>query len=156
MRFTLGILAGVVLSVAGGNFLFAQRDEVTVTGTVRTANGFYPSGPILVRLETISAVVREQLTTDGRFEFAHVPSGHYRVIAHVPGYSDASVTGLAPMETQISIILRESTAPASNGGTVSISDLQAPKAARREFEAAQKIVRKDDCESALKHLGRAL
>src|SRR5262245_13958859 len=131
MRFTFGILAFAVLSLAGEDRLLAQRDEVTISGTIRTADNTPVAGPILVRLEASSPAIRQQFALGGRFEFARVPPGHYRVVVQAPGYRDVYVIAFAPMERFISIILQERITPTVNGGTVSVFDLQVPKAARR-------------------------
>ena len=79
---------------------YAQRDRDTynpgnqtfeVTGLANVAGTTDPATNVPVRLERFSGGIIDQISTDarGRFRFANLQRGYYKVIINAPGYAPA-------------------------------------------------------------------
>src|SRR6266702_6729502 len=84
----------------GATSVCAQRDRDTynpgnqsfeVAGQVNIAGTNNPARDVPVRLERFSGGVIDQITTDarGRFRFANLQRGYYKVIVNAPGFRPA-------------------------------------------------------------------
>src|SRR5262249_52904371 len=99
MRAAARLFAATLLLLAPVS-IFAQRDRDTfsannqtfeVTGQVNLAGNSTTARDFPVRLERFSGGVIDQVNTDarGRFRFANLQRGYYRVIINVPGFVPA-------------------------------------------------------------------
>ena len=97
LRFSRYPLAFILALVIGSSVL-AQRDRDTysnasanaleVVGQVRLVDTGLPAHRISVRLERFGGGVVDSMDTDsgGRFRFANLQRGYYKVIVNAPGF----------------------------------------------------------------------
>jgi tetratricopeptide (TPR) repeat protein len=148
----------------------AQRDRDTynpsnqsfeVSGQVDVAGTNEPVGNVPVRLERFSGGVVDQINTDvrGRFRFANLQRGYYRVIINAPGFGPAQqeadltllfkaylVFALAPTNSNSS---RPSASP-------SVIDARIPANAREEFARGREALATNNQQDAIGHFQKAL
>jgi tetratricopeptide (TPR) repeat protein len=165
--FRFGILALAKLIAAG---VYAQRDRDTynpgnqsfeVSGQVNFGDTNQPAEGIPVRLERFSGGITDQITTDprGRFRFANLQRGFYRVIINAPGFGpaqqEADLTLL--FKTYLLFTLTRTDANAkSKGAAIDVIDARVPATAREEFVRGREALAKKSAHDAITHFEKAL
>jgi tetratricopeptide (TPR) repeat protein len=163
------LLAALLLSITAP--VFAQRDRDTysvgpqsfeVSGYVRLAENAEPAGNIPVRLERFNGGIVDQITTDirGRFRFANLQRGYYKVIINAPGFApsqqDADLSLLFKAFLMFELN-RDKSKNTVGGATLSdVIDARAPTAAREEFVLGRTALVKKSQQDAVSHLQRAV
>ncbi len=135
---------------------------------VRYASGARVAQGILVRLEIEGDGVVAQEQTDGAGKVTFVPpvQGVYVVVVSEPGYREVqrrvdltiAPTGSVNLELVRLPSQRDlSKTPQGLGDRVSVSDLNIPEGALKEFEMAQKLLKeKQDVAACIEHLQKAI
>lgn len=135
--------------------------RATLNGEVRTDRGIVVRDA-MVRLETDAGELVEQrpVTTAGQFFFLNVPKGHYILIVNAEGfetYREPLDLAEGPDTYDITISLAASNKMAApKAEPPALSDAQAPKDARREYERAQKAIQSRKYGQAQKNLEAAV
>lgn len=147
----------------------AQRDRDTynpnnttfeVAGQVNLAGQNTPIRDIQVRLERFSGGIVDQMATDprGRFRFANLQRGYYRVIINASGYSpsqqDADLTLLFRAFLLFSLVRNDGSSTAKP--IPAIIDSRIPEGAREEYARGRAALSKDNRAGAISHLKKAL
>lgn len=154
----VAFLGAVALLAAPG---VCQGSNDSIEGQVRvTTGGALPSG-IVVKLEVAENIVAAQqmVGTTGKFAFYDLKDKYYQVIVTAEGYQPASaqvdmqyyasrfptvyLTPLGPKKTP----------PVPPG---SVTDLAAPKKARKEYERGHDALEAKDFAGARQHLEKAV
>jgi tetratricopeptide (TPR) repeat protein len=140
----------------------AQQD-VEVYGRVRTDQGVTLKSGCTVRLETDEQheVVAEQpVNSDGEFYFLHIPKRRYLLTVTAEGfetYQQAIDLGEAGSQYNMNISLTPAHKTAqAKASPPALSDAQAPKEARREYEKAEKALVARKLGEAREHLAKAV
>jgi tetratricopeptide (TPR) repeat protein len=165
--FRFGIFALAMLIAAG---VYAQRDRDTynpgnqsfeVSGQVNFGDTNQPAEGIPVRLERFSGGITDQITTDprGRFRFANLQRGFYRVIINAPGFGpaqqEADLTLL--FKTYLLFTLTRTDANGkSKGAAIDVIDARVPATAREEFVRGREALAKKSAHDAITHFEKAL
>lgn len=133
----------------------------SLNGQVRTDRGVVVKNA-MVRLQTEEgeSVDQRPVSTAGQFFFSNIPKGDYFLIVTAEGfetYREAVNMREGPDQYNVSVILT----PADqfgqvSAGTPALSDAQAPKAARREYEKGGKAIESRKYDDARKHLQAAV
>lgn len=135
----------------------------TIVVRVRGDSGQVPDG-VRLHLETAEGevVVADQPThTDGQFEFRAVPKMAYRLTARAEGYQpveqDVNIAqGANDVVVNFNLPRLAKTAKPDPSTLPSLTDAQAPKAARKEYEKAQQAIQKRRFSEARSHLQLAV
>jgi len=162
-----GVAAAALVILVLSPCVRAQR-PLGITGTcslngqVRTNEGVVVSNAT-VRLETGEGenVDQRPVTTAGQFFFSDIPKGEYVLIVTAEGfetYREAVNMREGPDQFNVSVNL---TPAADSSGQVhamapALSDAQAPKDARREYDKAGKAIASGKYGDARKHLQAAV
>lgn len=148
--------------------VFAQRDRDTysspsanaleIVGQVRLAGSGLPADRVPVRLERFGGGTVDQLDTDstGRFRFANLPRGYYKVIVNTPGFH--AVQQDADLQVVFRAYLVFELAEEKAGALVPLDviDARVPAAARAEYVRGRLAVGKKTHKDAIEHLQRAI
>lgn len=148
---------------------YGQRDRDTynpgnqsfeVSGQVNIAGGNVPVTDVPVRLERFSGGVIDQMSTDsrGRFRFANLARGYYKVVINAPGYAPSQ------QEADLSLLFRAylvfaltKTDDKHNPAfSVDVIDSRIPPSAREEFSRGREALAKNSQHEAIAHLQKAL
>ena len=129
--------------------VFAQRERDTytsnsltfeVSGEVRLADSGESATNVQVRLERFSGGLIDQIVTDsrGRFRFANLQRGYYKVVINAPGFKSAQ------QDADLQVIFRTylvfelvSDSPKGASGLpplTDVIDVRVPAAARTDFD----------------------
>jgi hypothetical protein len=112
----------------------ASANALEVVGQVRVVGTGLPASRVPVRLERFGGGVIDQMDTDsgGRFRFANLQRGYYKVIVNAPGFKPAQ------QDADLQVVFRaylvfELTAEKSGAITViDVIDARAPAEAREQ------------------------
>lgn len=162
-----GVFALAMLIAAS---VYAQRDRDTynpgnqsfeVSGQVNFGDNNKPAEGIPVRLERFSGGITDQLTTDarGRFRFANLQRGYYRVIINAPGFGpaqqEADLTLLFKTYLLFTLTRTDETAKAL-AAAIDVIDARVPASAREEFVRGREALAKKSAHAAISHFEKAL
>jgi tetratricopeptide (TPR) repeat protein len=163
-RYPLTFVFALLFSVP----VFAQRDRDTysnasatsleVVGQVRLVDTGQPANRISVRLERFGGGVVDQMDTDsgGRFRFANLGRGYYKVIVNAPGYRAVQ------QDADLQVVFRaylvfELTAEKTGAMTlIDVIDARAPAEAREELLRGREALSKKSYPEAVEHLQKAI
>lgn len=150
---------------------YAQRDRDTynpgnqtfeVTGLVNVAGTNDPATNVPVRLERFSGGIIDQISTDarGRFRFANLQRGYYKIIINAPGYApaqqDADLTLL--FKAYLIFNLAKADSPGGSGLAISLDviDARVPPSAREEFARGREALSRKNQHDAIVHFQKAI
>src|SRR5881392_1013411 len=151
--------------------VYAQRDRDTynpgnqsfeVSGQVNIAGSNDPVKNVPVRLERFSGGIADQITTDarGRFRFANLQRGYYKVIINAPGFGptqqEADLTLLFKAYLVFGLTRTDSSNGASPGNSLDVIDARIPLEARTEFIRGREALSKKSEQDAITHFQKAL
>jgi Tfp pilus assembly protein PilF len=147
---------------------FAQRERDTystaspssfeIVGTVRLAETGLPAARIPIRLERFGGGIVDQLDTDGsgRFRFAGIQRGYYKVIIKAPGYhpiqQDADLQVLVRVFMMVELVSDKS----GTAALIDVIDAKAPPNAREEFIRGRSALVNKSYDDAIAHLQKAI
>ena len=132
---------------------------VDINGQVRIGARSGLPNPATVQLVRERQVVLEQFTgLDGRFEFPSVEPGRYVIRAKYEDMPETEVVVEALRGNyRVPITIQPpKDSPVGSTETVSINQLQIPRAAKREYAQGLKRRKAGDCAQALPHLQKAI
>lgn len=149
------------LAVLLGAPSVCRGSDDTIEGQVRTTTGAPLPSVIRVRLEVAEDIVVEQQLADstGKFAFYELKGQTYRVIVTADGFQPAAadvdmnyVASRFPTIYLIPAKPKKTPPPPAE----SVTDLAAPKKARKEFEQGYKAMSENDLTAARQHLEKAV
>ena len=137
----------------------SRVENRTISGTVQDMAG-NPLQDVRVELTDGSGTVVNSAYTSssGRFEFTHVASGTYQVVA-TSGLQQASErVDASTFTNMVSIRMQGSGKPADGveGNSISIAQYRVPAKAREAYRKAHNALEKGKLDDASKHLAKAL
>jgi tetratricopeptide (TPR) repeat protein len=136
----------------------ASANALEVVGQVRVVGTGLPASRVPVRLERFGGGVIDQMDTDsgGRFRFANLQRGYYKVIVNAPGFKPAQ------QDADLQVVFRaylvfELTAEKSGAITViDVIDARAPAEAREQLVRGREALGRKIYPEAIEHLQRAI
>ncbi|HSS18628.1 MAG TPA: tetratricopeptide repeat protein [Pyrinomonadaceae bacterium] len=164
LRYPLALFFVLALSSS----LSAQRDRDTyssasanaieIVGQVRVADSGLPGRRVPIRLERFGGGIVDQIDTDntGRFRFANLPRGYYRVILNVPGYRAASQDADLQVVFRASLFFELVTENSGPAALLDVIDARAPAEAREELVRGRTALSKKLYPEAIEHLEKAI
>jgi tetratricopeptide (TPR) repeat protein len=148
--------------------LLAQRDRDTysspsansfeVVGQVRMAGSGQPANRIPIKLERFGGGVVDQIDTDGsgRFRFANLQRGYYRVIVNAPGFKPSQQDADLQVVFRSYLVFELTAENSSASALVDVIDARAPASAREEMVRGREALGKKSYEEAIGHLQKAV
>jgi len=138
----------------------AQQDA-QLYGRVRTDQGVALRSGGMARLETEDheLVAEQPLNSAGEFYFLHVPKRQYLLTVTAEGfetYQQAIDLAEGPSQYNVNIAMTPHKATQAKTAPPALSDAQAPKEARREYERAEKALAAHKLGEAREHLAKAV
>jgi len=132
--------------------------STTIEGQVRDARTGRGIAGARVELSYGQTPVESRYSdADGRFRFANVASGRYRISVHYTGYESSSVELDVPWDTFTVVDLTRKRTPSTDvEPVISVRQYLVPKDVRKEFELARKAAQKQDCAKAVLHFEKGL
>jgi tetratricopeptide (TPR) repeat protein len=151
--------------------VYAQRDRDTynvgpqaleVSGQIRIGATGESARDIPVRLERFSGGLVDQMSTDarGKFRFANLQRGYYKVVINAPGFRPAQ------QDADLQVLFRaflvfELTRndPATSAGGLILNDVidaRVPEDARQEFARGRSALTGKSLDEAIVHLQKAV
>jgi tetratricopeptide (TPR) repeat protein len=138
-----------------------EHENGIVDGRVQAVNGRAISTTVTLKLVTVAGEVVSETpaTTDGQFEFSSLPHIAYVLMVSADGFEstqqsvDLSRSG---GKITLNIFLQPAAkAPPPMIESETLTDGQAPKTARKEFEKGEQALAKKDFNGARGHLAKA-
>jgi tetratricopeptide (TPR) repeat protein len=136
----------------------ASANSLEVVGQVRLVETGQPANRISVRLERFGGGLVDQMDTDsgGRFRFANLARGYYKVVVNAPGYHAVQ------QDADLQVVFRaylvfELTSERSGAMTlIDVIDARAPAEAREELVRGREALSKKSYPEAVEHLQKAI
>ncbi|MEP6569525.1 MAG: tetratricopeptide repeat protein [Acidobacteriota bacterium] len=136
----------------------ASANALEVVGQVRLVDTGLPANRISVRLERFGGGLVDQMDTDsgGRFRFANLARGYYKVIVNAPGFRSVQ------QDADLQVVFRaylifELTSDKSGAMTlIDVIDVRAPAVAREELARGREALGKKSYADAIDHLQKAI
>jgi tetratricopeptide (TPR) repeat protein len=140
----------------------AQQQDAQLYGRVRTDQGVVVTSGCMVRLETDEEhelFGETPVNTAGEFYFLHIPKRRYLLTVTAEGfetYQQAIDLAEGPSQYNVNIALTPRKVTQAKAAPPALSDAQAPKEARREYEKAEKALAARKLGEAREHLLKAV
>jgi tetratricopeptide (TPR) repeat protein len=141
----------------------AQQQDAQIHGRVRTDQGVVLTSGCMARLETDEEheLLGEQpVNTAGEFYFLHIPKRRYILTVTAEGFETyRTEIDFAQGANQYNLTITLTPArkmPQAKSSPPALSDAQAPKEARREYEKAEKALAARKLDEARAHLEEAV
>ena len=162
------VLATILLPAASAS---AQRDRDAynpnnlaseITGQLTFAENGAPAQNVPVRLERFSGGIIDQMSSDsrGRFRFANLQRGYYRVIVNAPGLKpaqqEADLQVVAKTYLLFELVPDRNKSLAGLAGANEVVDARIPAEAREEFSLGRTAFAKKSYTEAVTHLQKAV
>ena len=160
-------LASILCLLVLGSPAFGQRDRDTyssasatsleIVGQVRVIDTGLPAARIPVRLERFGGGVVDQIDTDGngRFRFANIGRGYFKVIINAPGFQPAQ------QDADLQVVFRaylvfELARQSAQLTLIDVIDSRAPAEARAALVRGRTALAKRSYQESVEHLQRAI
>jgi tetratricopeptide (TPR) repeat protein len=162
------LLLVLFVALLNSSTVFAQRDRDTystpsansfeVVGQVRQSASGLPASRISVRLERFGGGIVDQLDTDsgGRFRFANLQRGYYRVIVNTLGYRPVQQDADLQVVFRAYLVFELTEEKPSAGVLLDVIDARAPTAAREALMRGRTALARKLYQDAAEHLLRAI
>lgn len=162
--YPLALLFALVISAP----VFAQRDRDTyssasanaleVVGQVRLAASGLPANRIPIKLERFGGGLVDQIDTDGsgRFRFANLQRGYYRVVVNAPGYKPSQQDADLQVVFRSFLIFELTAEDSATVALVDVIDARAPAAARQAMVRGREALGRKSYEEAIGNLQKAI
>jgi tetratricopeptide (TPR) repeat protein len=162
--YTLTFLFALVISSP----VLAQRERDTYTtpsansfevvGQVRLSETGLPASRIPIKLERFGGGLVDQIDTDatGRFRFANLPRGYYRVIVNVPGFKPVQQDADLQVVFRAYLSFALATEKSGTFAMIDVIDARAPAEARDALVRGRTALGKKSYEEAVVQLQRAI
>ncbi|MEP6913855.1 MAG: tetratricopeptide repeat protein [bacterium] len=163
-RYPLAVIFALVISSS----ILAQRERDTystpsansfeVVGQVRMVGTGLPARQIPIRLERFGGGLVDQMDTDGsgRFRFANLQRGYYRVILSVPGFRPAQQDADLQVVFRAFLIFELASENSGSLALTDVIDARAPSEAREELIRGRAALSKKSYEESVAHLQKAI
>jgi len=157
MRSAMTLFLFVYFS-AGLDFTASAQIGDDLQGIVGVGRTLAPPALVRVRLRTLEGASHEMLVREGRFTFRGVAPRRYTLIVDAPGYETLERIVDTTFEHFVVLELRpdRKAKVQTENEVVSVSALNIPKSALREFAAAKTKITENDCGEAIVHLKKAI
>jgi tetratricopeptide (TPR) repeat protein len=164
----LSPLAGTVFFLLAATCVYAQRDRDTynpgnqsfeVSGQVSIAGSNVPLREVPVRLDRFSGGIVDQVNTDtrGRFRFANLQRGYYKVIINTPGYAPAQQDAdLTLLFKAYLVFTLTATNPTTSGNALEVIDARIPASSRQQFARGCEALAKKNPADAVNYFQSAV
>ena len=148
--------------------VMAQRDRDTysnpsanaleVVGQVRVVDTGLPASRVPIRLERFGGGVVDSMDTDsgGRFRFANLPRGYYKVIVNAPGYKPVQQDADLQVVFRAYLVFELSAERVGAMTLVDVIDARAPAEAREALVRGREALSKRSYQAAISHLQKAI
>jgi tetratricopeptide (TPR) repeat protein len=163
-RYSLAFIFALVIS----STLFAQRERDTYTtpspnafevvGQVRLIETGLPANRVPIKLERFGGGLVDQIDTDasGRFRFANLQRGYYKVIVNIPGFRPAQQDADLQVNFRAFLVFELAADKAPANILLDVIDARAPAAAREELTRGRAALGKKSYPEAITHLQKAI
>ena len=161
-------LLALLVGLLNCSTAWAQRERDTYTtpsanafevlGQVRQSGSGLPATRISVRLERFGGGVVDQIDTDGsgRFRFANLQRGYYRVVVNTPGYRPMQQDADLQVVFRAFLVFELTEEKPSAGVLLDVIDARAPTEAREALIRGRTALAKKLYRDATEHLQRAI
>ncbi len=151
-----------------GSPVLAQRDRDTysnasanaleVVGQVRLVGTGLPANRVSVRLERFGGGVVDQMDTDsgGRFRFANLQRGYYKVLVNAPGFRPVQQDADLQVVFRAYLVFELSAEKPGAITLIDVIDARAPAEARAELVRGREALSKKSYSEAIGHLQKAI
>ena len=148
--------------------VLAQRDRDTysnpsanaleIVGQVRVIETGLPASRVPIRLERFGGGVIDSMDTDssGRFRFANLARGYYKVIVNAPGFKPVQQDADLQVVFRAYLVFELSAERAGALTLVDVIDARAPAEAREELVRGRDALGKKSYPEAIGHLQKAI
>jgi tetratricopeptide (TPR) repeat protein len=139
-----------------------EHENGIIDGRVQAVNGRAIPTTVTLKLVTVAgeAVSETAATTDGQFQFSSLPHIAYILTVSAEGFEavqQVADLGRSGGKITLNIILQPAPkAPPPIMASETLTDTQAPKTARKEFEKGEEALAKKDFNAARAHLTKAV
>jgi tetratricopeptide (TPR) repeat protein len=136
----------------------ASANALEVVGQVRMVESGLPAGRVSVRLERFGGGVIDQMDTDsgGRFRFANLARGYYKVIVSAPGFKAVQQDADLQVVFRAYLIFELSADKAGALTLIDVIDARAPAGAREALARGREALSKKSYPEAIQHLQKAI
>ena len=161
-RAVLQLAACTLLLMLWASTPASAQQDADLHGRVRTDQGVALKSGCMVRLETEDhePVAQQPVDSGGEFYFLHIPKIKYLLTVTAEGfetYQQEIDMGVGPSQYNVNITLTPAHKTAqAKSSPPALSDAQAPKEARREYEKAEKALEARKLDEAREHLAKAV
>ena len=136
----------------------ASANALEVVGQVRMVESGLPASRVSVRLERFGGGVVDQMDTDsgGRFRFANLARGYYKVIVSAPGFKAVQQDADLQVVFRAYLVFELSAEKAGGMTLIDVIDARAPAEAREALARGRQALSKKSYPEAIEHLQKAI
>jgi tetratricopeptide (TPR) repeat protein len=136
----------------------ASANAVEVVGQVRLVETNLPANRVSVRLERFGGGLIDQMDTDsgGRFRFANLARGYYKVIVNAPGFRAVQQDADLQVVYRAYLVFELTSNKAGTMTLIDVIDARAPAEARVELARGREALGKKTYPEAIAHLQKAI
>jgi tetratricopeptide (TPR) repeat protein len=136
----------------------ASANAVEVVGQVRFVESGLPANRISVRLERFGGGLIDQMDTDsgGRFRFANLARGYYKVIVNSPGFHSVQQDADLQVVFRAYLVFELTSDKSGTMNLIDVIDARAPADAREELVRGREALGKKSYSEAIEHLQKAI
>ena len=136
----------------------ASATNLEIVGQVRLAGSGAAATRIPVRLERFGGGIVDQIDSDstGRFRFANLARGYYRVIVNAPGYQPSQQDADLQVVFRAYLVFELTEQKASALTLLDVIDARAPADAREELFRGRTAMSRKSYPEAITHLQKAI
>lgn len=160
LAFVLGliIVSPVVAQRDRDTYSNASANALEVVGQVRLAETGLPANRIAVRLERFGGGVVDQMDTDsgGRFRFANLQRGYYKVIVNAPGFRAAQQDADLQVVFRAYLVFELASEKIGAMTLIDVIDARAPAEAREALVRGREALSKKSYPEAIEQLQKAI
>lgn len=136
----------------------ASANALEVVGQVRMVDTGLPANRVSVRLERFGGGVVDSMDTDsgGRFRFANLQRGYYKVIVNAPGFKPVQQDADLQVVFRAYLVFELTAEKPAAVSLVDVVDARAPAEARQELVRGREALGKKSYAVAIEHLQKAI
>lgn len=136
----------------------ASANALEVVGQVRVAETGLPASRVPIRLERFGGGVIDSMDTDsgGRFRFANLQRGYYKVIVNAPGFKSVQQDADLQVVFRAYLVFELTGDKPAAVTLIDVVDARAPAEAREELARGREALAKKNYPLAIEHLQKAI
>jgi tetratricopeptide (TPR) repeat protein len=136
----------------------ASANAVEVVGQVRLVDTGLPANRISVRLERFGGGLVDQMETDsgGRFRFANLARGYYKVVVNAPGFRAVQQDADLQVVYRAYLVFELTSEKAGAMTLIDVVDARAPAGAREALVRGREALSKKSYPEAIEQLQKAI